>query len=383
MASKIAFLTTDNRENFRRYELVQPYFGTAPEALLQGFAVGSDVEVHVVSCTQHPMKSPEKIADNIWFHSLLVPKIGWLRTGYQGCIRATRKFLRELQPDIVHGQGTERDCAISAVFSGFPNLITIHGNMRLIAKVNRAKPFSYMWLAARIEHFTIPRTDGVVCISRYTQQAVSNLALKTWVLPNAVSQSFFEIESAPQDGFIILCVGHISLRKNQNAFIRALDPLASKMRDLKVMFLGYASERDPYCAEFFELIKLRPWCDYAGYAGGDTVRKRLATAQLLALPSLEENCPMVLLEAMAAGLPVVAARVGGVPELIENNVTGILCDPTNADSMRNAVAEAITNPELAKAISGAARRVAIERFHPDRIARKHIEIYQELSSTSS
>ena len=72
-----------------------------------------DVEVHVVSCTQQPMKSPIKLAENIFFHSLLVPKIGWLRTGYQGCIRAVRKKLRAIQPDIVHGQGTERDCACS------------------------------------------------------------------------------------------------------------------------------------------------------------------------------------------------------------------------------------------------------------------------------
>ena len=50
----------------------------------------------------------------------MCPKIGWLRTLYQGCVRATRRKLREIQPDIVHGQGTERDCAIGAVLSGFP-----------------------------------------------------------------------------------------------------------------------------------------------------------------------------------------------------------------------------------------------------------------------
>src|SRR6266566_7428328 len=105
MALKIAFLTTDNRENFRRYELTQPYFGTAPDALLQGFAAISEVEVHVISCTQRRMESPHKLADNIWFDSLHVPKVGWLRTGYQGCIRAVRRKLHEIQPDIVQGDG--------------------------------------------------------------------------------------------------------------------------------------------------------------------------------------------------------------------------------------------------------------------------------------
>src|SRR5215468_3650643 len=88
---KVAILTTDNREHHRRYEMTRPYFGSAPEALLQGLATIPGVEVHVLSCTQRPMQSPDKIAENIWFHGLHVPKIGWLRTGYQGCIRATKK----------------------------------------------------------------------------------------------------------------------------------------------------------------------------------------------------------------------------------------------------------------------------------------------------
>src|SRR5205085_8384414 len=112
----IVQVTTDNREPFREYQKSVPWFGTAPEALLQGFAQLSEVKVHVIGCTQKPMAaSPEKLADNIWFHSLHVPKMGWLRTGYQGCIRAVRRKVRALQPDIVHGQGTERECSLSAV----------------------------------------------------------------------------------------------------------------------------------------------------------------------------------------------------------------------------------------------------------------------------
>src|SRR5471030_3182490 len=87
---KIAILTTDNREPYRQYDKPAPWFGTAPEALLQGFAQLPEIEVHVVSCTQQPMvSSPGKLADNVFFHSLHVPKIGWQRTLYQGCVRAT------------------------------------------------------------------------------------------------------------------------------------------------------------------------------------------------------------------------------------------------------------------------------------------------------
>src|ERR1700730_18110028 len=203
---KVAILTTDNRGVFASYEDAYPSFGTAPTALLQGFEKFPELAIHVVSCSQRKLNAPEKIGPNIWFHSLHVPTIGWLRTGYQGCIRAVRKCLKEIQPDIVHGQGTERDCAISAVFSGFPNVVTIHGNMRLIAAVNRSRPFSYDWFAARLESFTLPKSNGVVSITDYTRKAVATLARKTWVVPNAVDVSFFDTYRKPSPTPLILCV---------------------------------------------------------------------------------------------------------------------------------------------------------------------------------
>ena len=111
---RIALLTVDNREPNRDYHATVPYFGTAPEALLQGFATLPDLEVHVVTCTQKPMKSPEKLAPNLWFHSLNVPKVGWMRTSYQGCIRAIRRRLKVIQPELVHGQCRCRRLVVDA-----------------------------------------------------------------------------------------------------------------------------------------------------------------------------------------------------------------------------------------------------------------------------
>jgi glycosyltransferase involved in cell wall biosynthesis len=376
---KIAIVATDNREHLKDYTAPTPYFGTAPAALLQGFTETSDVEIHVVSCTQKPMRSPSKLADNIWFHSLHVPKLGWMRTGYQGCIRAIRSRLKSINPHIVHGQGTERECSISAVHSGFPNVITLHGNMRLIAKVNQAKPFSYMWLAAKLERYVLPRTCGVVCISEYTERAVGDLASQTWVIPNAVDTSFFDVEPSGCTGNIILCVGHVIFRKNQNAFIHAVDSLA-KQSELKLVFLGGVSSADSYGRNFLKLIETRPWCEYAGFADRPTLQKWFSKARLVAMPSLEENCPMVLLEAMTAGIPVVAANVGGIPEIVEHNVTGLLFDPTDADSIRTAIAQALQESETTNAMAAMAARRARERYAPSVIASQHVRLYDKLLS---
>ena len=374
---KIALLTTDNREPFREYHKPEPWFGTAPEALLQGFARLPELEVHVLSCTQQPMRSPEKLAGNIWFHSLHVPKFGWLRTGYQGCVRAIRRQLRELRPDLVHGQGTERECSLSAVLSGRRNLVTIHGNMRTIGRVNRSRPFSYGWLAAGIERFTLPRADGVVCLTNHTRRAVAGLARRTWVVPNAVDATFFKLDPHPTSVPVILVIGNVIRLKNQNALIRALDPLAARQK-FTVNFLGGAVPSDPYVAEFHRLIAARPWCQHTGFAGREDVRYHLTGAALVVLSSLEDNCPMCVLEAMAASVPVAAANVGGVPELIEDRRTGRLFDPLDAQAMCRVVEELLADEPLRAHLACAAREEAERRFYPDVVARRHLEIYHEL-----
>lgn len=380
---RIALITTDNREPSREYRKPAPWFGTAPEALLQGMARLSGIQVHVIGCTQRPMiSSPEKLADNIWFHSVVVPKFGWLRTAYQGCVRAVRHKLRELKPDIVHGQGTERECSLSAVFSGFPNVLTIHGNMRLIAKLHGAHPLTYEWLQARLESFTLPRTNGVVCITRYTEEAVKDVVKRTWVLPNAVDASFFDVHVNPAPVPRILCVGVISPRKNQNLFIQALDEVA-KGRPINVRFFGAAPAGHPYTAEFQKLLSTRPWCEHVGFAGREALRQEFGAATMLALPSLEDNCPMVVLEAMAAGVPVLAANVGGVPDLVKPDRTGLLCNPMDLESIRSGVKALLSDAQLRRSFAARAKTEALERFHPTVIAGRHVEIYRDVLNTRS
>ena len=375
---KIAVVVPDNRDEFRRHTDPLPQFGAAPTALLDGLAVQPECEVHVVCCVQRPVAAPEKIGSNIFYHTEIVPKWGWLRGSYLGCIRSIRRQLQKIQPDIVHGQGTERYCAISAAFSGFPNVVTIHGNMRLIAQVNHARPFSFHWLAARLENFTLPRTDGVVCISRYTCEAVKTLARRTWIEPNAVDAGFFDVQAAPvaDTAPVILCVGTVCRRKNQNNFIRALDQLAAQKK-FKVVFLGEPDAGD-YGREFSQLVRERPWCEYGGHANREQLKARLKAASLLALPTWEDNCPMVVLEAMAAGVPVLASNVGGVPDLITDKKNGLFCNPHRPESFSAGVARLLNNPTFAQQLAATAKVEAQLRFHPAGIARRHIEIYREI-----
>jgi glycosyltransferase involved in cell wall biosynthesis len=300
-----------------------------------------------------------------------------MKTLFQGCVCAARKKIQEIQPDMVHGQGTEADCSISAIYSGFPNVLTLHGNMRSVARINGDGPFSYNWVAARLEGFVLPRTDGVVCITNYTRNAVKDLARRTWILPNAVDASFFDVQAAPDLTAppVGLCVGTICGYKNQNDFIRALDPLA-KEKKFKLVFIGQVIKGD-YGREFLQLVRERDWCEHVGSASREQLKVRLKTATFFALPTREDNCPMVVLEAMAAGVPVLASKIGGVPDLIESEKTGLFCDPDRPESFREAVEKLLADREFARQLATTAKAEALRRFHPQVVAQQHLEIYRQ------
>jgi glycosyltransferase involved in cell wall biosynthesis len=374
---RIAMLVPDNRDEFRRYSDPEPYFGPAPAALLSGLAARPDCEIHIVCCTHRPLRSPPRLAENIYYHSVLVPKWGWISSAFAGCVLAIRRKLREISPELVHGQGTERYCALAAIYSGFPNVLTIHGNMRLIAKVNRSRPFSFIWLSARLEGFTLPRSNGVVCITDYTQRAVAPLARATWIVPNAVDIDFFTTILQPAIPREIVCVGHISTRKNQVQLMHALQPLVSREK-FQLIFYGGANRNDPYVREFFHLLEMSPWCRFAGFADRAGLRAAIARASMLILPSLEDNCPMAVLEAMAAGLPVAAARVGGLPGLITHGNDGLLFDLHNPESIRAAVAELLRDNSKREELGRKGKEKAHHLFHPQVIAEQHLAIYKEV-----
>lgn len=379
---KIALLTTDNRQAFRQYDKPAPYFGTAPEALLQGFERMPELEVHVVSCTRQPVQAPAKLAPNIYFHSVLVPKIGWMRTLYQGCIRATRKKLREIQPDIVHGQGTEYDCAISAVFSGFPNVMTIHGNMRAVARYYRARPGSYHWMAARLESFILPRTAGVFCNSAYTESLIAGKARRTWLVPNAVRMAFFEsVRKSPSPGRpVLLNIGVAEPRKRQIELLELAGRLYKRGLPFEFHFIGELATGTAYGAEFARKLRDAEASGYAKHLGHKTTPELIAaldSASALVHFPAEEAFGLVVAEALARNRKFFGSATGGVPDIVSGCEGAELFPADDFAALEEAIARwlAAGAPSPVRADD-----TVRQRYHPEVIAQRHLEIYREVLS---
>ncbi|MGN6555239.1 MAG: glycosyltransferase family 4 protein [Verrucomicrobiota bacterium] len=374
---KVAILTTDNRSAFQQFERETPWFGAAPEALLAGFASMPELEVHVVSCTRQPVNAPEKLADNIWFHSLHVPKIGWMRTGYQGCIRAVRRRLRLIQPDLVHGQGTELESAICAAYSGYPNVITLLGIMREMSKVFRSKPGSFHWCASVLESIALRRTAGVLCNSHYTEEKVRSRTRKTWLVPNAIRPEFFanpvSVTQPPE--CTLMNVGSICSYKRQNELLDVLEELHKEGLRFKMQFVGAPAE-DAYAQSFLHRLQNRPYaCHLKFKSVGDLIEHYDAGSALVHVSSIE-TFGLVVAEALSRNLKLFGFNLGGVTDIGAGMEGAELLPEGDWAGLKSALTRWIQagHPRPTQAA-----HVIRQRYHPAEIARQHWDIYRSLS----
>lgn len=329
------------------------------------------------------MPSPPLILENIHYHSLIVPKNGWMSSLYAGCIKATRRLIHELNPDIVHGQGTERDCAMSASHSGFPNVVTIHGNMAELNRlgINFQNQRLFGFLASRLESHALHRTAGVFCNSAYTEMLVAPRSQRTWRAPNAIRARFFRKPNySPGSSEIplILNVGHLGARKRQLEILKMAGEMHNLGLSFKLVFLGALSEGSRYGKAFIEELKRAETKGYAyhgGFLDADGLIDLMDQAHGFIHFPLEEAFGLVVAEAMARGLKFFGADLGGIKE-IAAGIPGaeLHCDFASLERGLAAWlnAGAPRQPD-------AARQIA-ERYQPHVIAKRHLDIYQEVLS---
>lgn len=146
------------------------------------------------------------------------------------------------------------------------------------------------------------------------------------------------------------------------------DPRAGSLSELgKIDYAEYLQER--LTPEMIDFV------DYAGPLPHDELISRYGETDVFVSPSLSDAFPLTIPEAMASGVPVVATKVGGVPEAVVQNETGVLVEPGDAAALARELCRLLGDRELLKSMGKAARERAIERFSWDKIAESLLEQY--------
>lgn len=185
----------------------------------------------------------------------------------------------------------------------------------------------------------------------------------------------------PQNARVVTVVGRIMRRKGIDIFLEAMARLISENPDLYGLIVGDVEITDVGLdAELQRLAGQLNISDHILFAGHreDVPRLLLASDLLCFVPTLAEPFGRVLVEGMAAGLPVIGARSGAIPDIVVENETGLLVEPTDPEAQAAAIRQILVNPELARQMGEAGRQRASEHFSIERQIAQLDDLYAEV-----
>ena len=276
------------------------------------------------------------------------------------------QLMRRWQPDVVHSHLTKSDLVaqLAARMRRLPRLVTLHN----------AAPWRKKRLPARLYHWVVGKPDALIAVTPLVADHVARYGgvprENIEVIQNGVDLSRFSPENAtpldlsqfgvPKDAVVIAKVGRLNVQKDHANFLRAAAILARK--DPRAHFLVVGDgELMTQSQELAQQLGLGP--DRLTFTGNIRQMPELLSAiDIFMLASAWEGLPMVLLEAMAMGLPVVSTAVGGVPDLIANGENGMLVPASDPAALAAAGGMLVSDADLRHRIGAAGQDTVRARF---------------------
>lgn len=256
------------------------------------------------------------------------------------------RHLRDRGVGHLHNHIAKSSCTVAMLaseISGIPFSFTLHG-----------PDIFYEPMRWRLDE-KIARARFVACISHFCRsQAMAFSDRRHWrklhIVHCAVDPARYRKDT--RDGTRALFVGRLATVKGVPVLLEALAALGSHAPHLTL--IGDGPER----AALEEEATRRGLSDrvsFAGYRSQDEVAEALARADLFILPSFAEGLPVVLMEALAAECCAIATRIAGIPELVEDRVTGRLVPPGDAVALADTIRDVLADPEAREAMGRAGR----------------------------
>jgi len=181
-----------------------------------------------------------------------------------------------------------------------------------------------------------------------------------------------------EDAFVIGWVGRMTAVKNTDSVVRALQQLVERGIDAYAVLVGDGPDRD-HLERYARDLGVIKRCLFLGYQ--EDVARFYDAMDVLLLPSINEGTPVSVIEALAAGRPAVATRVGGIPDVVRDGVDGFLVDLGDADALADRLADLAADP-IRRAEMGASGRARVfERYAVERLVDDVDKLYRLLLAT--
>jgi glycosyltransferase involved in cell wall biosynthesis len=351
--------------------------------LAKALAQLNDLEVHVVTFERQGARVTTEKDGPIMVHRLRGsrwPQVFDVMVG-PGKGRLAR-YIKDLKPDILH---THEVWGLGLGGIRIPHVFTIHGfdYANLVAdSAVFAGVRSRLWKLA-IRRGLIAHKH-IISITPYVREVIEPLTkADIYDIDNPVDERFFRIDRHAEPGRI-LCVGWINERKNTLGAVEALARVAGRYPNARLVVAGEARDVEYLnqirrsidehgCADRIEML---------GHVNHARLMQELAKADIFLLPSRQENAPMAIAEAMAAGIPAVVSNRCGMPYMVREGETGFLVEPESTEEIADRLARLIDSQALCREMGQAGRRVALERFHPQVVAQKTKAVYERICAES-
>jgi glycosyltransferase involved in cell wall biosynthesis len=284
------------------------------------------------------------------------------------------RLLRQEHPHLVHVNSAKAAVLgrLAAGLAGIPiRVYTVHG-WAFLAHDGFAAA-AYRW----IERALRPLTTVTVCVSEREREA--GLAARvcreetTIVIRNGVTASALDAAKPRSARPRLVMVGRLQAPKDPITLVRALALVRAV--DFEAVLVGEGPER---AAVEDEIGRLGAGSSVRLLGERTDVAELLATADVFVLSTRSEGLPLSVLEAMAAGLPVIASNVGGIPELVVHGVSGVLVPPGDPNALAEAIEGLVQNPSLAHELGDAGRRRVVENFDLEAVREAHLALYRRL-----
>ena len=312
------------------------------------------------------------------------------RTSSLRILAFLRRYFREHEVDVVHTHRYKDSVLgiVAAKAAGVPHAVrTVHG----LREATRGWAWAKEQLYAALEKITLwCLADCVIAVSKRMAETLAESECRPETLtpiPNGIDLGRVKAtrDAADMrremgiDGDVVIgTAGRLSRVKGHATLLRAARLMLQRARGVRVVVAGDGPLRDELL-EAARRLHVEGACHFLG--ARDDVYDVLAALDIFVLPSLDEGIPMVLLEAMALGKPVVATAVGGIPEIVTHRVSGLLVAPEDEQALAEACLELARNPGWARALGAEARRVAEARFSHDRNGAAIAAVYHRLASS--